>query len=191
MKIILLSRHFKSMLRCTGAPAYKTVCFPSKYSLKIFGNCDYQLTKFDEYKLKNYYFGLRCLLLLTPFIFKSDAKCFLPCYFKIASLWLADQLFFFLHPHAKSSYLVISLSRVYLVIMFDYIYKLCMWFFSLPVVFCFFYAVHGILREREFELYAYIAGIVVLLSYICIDLIVNKDRRYKLKWVSMTQFWFI
>ena len=65
-----------------------------------------------------------------------------------------------------------------------------MWFFSLPVVFCFFYAVHGILREREFELYAYIAGIVVLLSYICIDLIVNKDRRYKLKWVSMTQFWF-
>ena len=66
-----------------------------------------------------------------------------------------------------------------------------MWFFSLPVVFCFFYAVHGILREREFELYAYIAGIVVLLSYICIDLIVNKDGRYKLKWVSMTQFWFI
>ena len=90
MKIILLSRHFKSVLKCTGAPAYKTVCFPSKYSLKIFGNCDYQLTKFDEYKLKNYYFGLRCLLLLTPFIFKSDAKCFLPCYFKIASLWLAD-----------------------------------------------------------------------------------------------------
>ena len=73
-----------------------------------------------------------------------------------------------------------------------YIYKLCMWFFSLPVVFCFFYAVHGILREREFELYAYIAGIVVLLSYICIDLIVNeKKKRTTLKWVSMTQFRFI
>ncbi|CAH3112548.1 unnamed protein product [Pocillopora meandrina] len=50
------------------------------------------------------------------------------------------------------------------------------------IIFCFFYAVHGILREREFELYAYIVGIVVLLSYICIDLIVNKDGRSKLKW---------
>ena len=61
-----------------------------------------------------------------------------------------------------------------------------MWFFSLPVVFCFFYAVHGILREREFELYAYIVGIIVLLSYICIDLIVNKNNVTTLKWVSMT-----
>lgn len=52
------------------------------------------------------------------------------------------------------------------------------------IIFCFFYAVHGILREREFELYAYIAGIVVLLSYICIDLIVNKKKkRTALKWI--------
>ena len=105
--------------------------------------------------------------------------------------WLA---FFFLHPHASQVTLSshwVECTLLLCLIIYIYIYKLCMWFFSLPVVFCFFYAVHGILREREFELYAYIAGIVVLLSYICIDLIVNKDRRYKLKWVSMTQFWFI
>ena len=75
--------------------------------------------------------------------------------------------------------------------MFDYIYIYICGFFSSPAVFCFFYAVHGILREREFELYAYIAGIVVLLSYICIDLIVNEKKRTTLKWVSLTQFRFI
>lgn len=48
--------------------------------------------------------------------------------------------------------------------------------------FCFFYAVHGVLREREFELYAYIVGILVLLLYIIIDLIVNSQTT--LKWVS-------
>lgn len=50
------------------------------------------------------------------------------------------------------------------------------------IMFCFFYAVHGILREREFELYAYIVGIIVLLSYVCVDLIVNKKKPTKLKW---------
>ena len=49
--------------------------------------------------------------------------------------------------------------------------------------FCLFYAVHGVLREREFELYAYIVGILVLLFYIIIDLIVNNNRP-TLKWVS-------
>lgn len=48
--------------------------------------------------------------------------------------------------------------------------------------FCLFYAVHGVLREREFELYVYIVGIVVLLIYIIIDLIVNPNRT-TLKWV--------
>lgn len=48
-----------------------------------------------------------------------------------------------------------------------------------------FYAVHGVLREREFELYVYIVGIVVLLIYIIIDLIVN-HKRTKLKWVSLS-----
>lgn len=48
--------------------------------------------------------------------------------------------------------------------------------------FCLFYAVHGVLREREFELYAYIVGILVLLSYIIVDLIVNTHTT--LKWVS-------
>ena len=52
--------------------------------------------------------------------------------------------------------------------------------------FCLFYAVHGVLREREFELYAYIMGILVLLAYISIDLIVNHDHKSisNLKWVS-------
>lgn len=49
--------------------------------------------------------------------------------------------------------------------------------------FCLFYAVHGVLREREFELYVYIVGIVVLLIYIIIDLIVNDINRTTLKWV--------
>lgn len=48
-----------------------------------------------------------------------------------------------------------------------------------------FYAVHGVLREREFELYVYIVGIVVLLIYIIIDLIVNPNRT-TLKWVSLS-----
>lgn len=48
-----------------------------------------------------------------------------------------------------------------------------------------FYAVHGVLREREFELYVYIVGIVVLLIYIIIDLIVNQ-KRTTLKWVSLS-----
>ncbi|KAL9959551.1 hypothetical protein ACROYT_G032882 [Oculina patagonica] len=47
--------------------------------------------------------------------------------------------------------------------------------------FCLFYAVHGVLREREFELYAYIVGILVLLCYFTIDLIVN-EKRTPLKW---------
>ena len=49
-----------------------------------------------------------------------------------------------------------------------------------------FYAVHGVLREREFELYVYIVGIVVLLIYIIIDLIVNDVNRTTLKWVSLS-----
>lgn len=49
-----------------------------------------------------------------------------------------------------------------------------------------FYAVHGVLREREFELYVYIVGIVVLLIYIIIDLIVNHVNRTTLKWVSLS-----
>lgn len=49
-----------------------------------------------------------------------------------------------------------------------------------------FYAVHGVLREREFELYVYIVGIVVLLIYIIIDLIVNHVKRTTLKWVSLS-----
>ncbi|KAJ7331212.1 hypothetical protein OS493_019994 [Desmophyllum pertusum] len=49
--------------------------------------------------------------------------------------------------------------------------------------FCLFYAVHGVLREREFELYAYIVGIIVVLCYISIDLIVN--TRTALKWVRL------
>ena len=52
--------------------------------------------------------------------------------------------------------------------------------------FCLFYAVHGVLREREFELYVYIVGIVVLLIYIIIDLIVNRVNRTTLKWVSLS-----
>ena len=49
--------------------------------------------------------------------------------------------------------------------------------------FCLFYAIHGVLREREFELYAYIGGIIVIFVYIVIDLAVN-DHRTLLKWVS-------
>ena len=49
-----------------------------------------------------------------------------------------------------------------------------------------FYAVHGVLREREFELYVYIVGIVVLLIYIIIDLIVNHVNRTTLKWVRLS-----
>ena len=59
-------------------------------------------------------------------------------------------------------------------------------FLSLLAGFCLFYAVHGVLREREFELYVYIVGIVVLLIYIIIDLIVNHVHRTTLKWVSLS-----
>lgn len=47
--------------------------------------------------------------------------------------------------------------------------------------FCLFYAIHGVLREREFELYAYIGAITAILVYIVIDLAVN-ERRTRLKW---------
>ena len=50
--------------------------------------------------------------------------------------------------------------------------------------FCLFYAIHGVLREREFELYAFIIGIAVIFVYIVIDLIVNSHKRTALKWVS-------
>ncbi|XP_067024515.1 uncharacterized protein [Acropora muricata] len=46
--------------------------------------------------------------------------------------------------------------------------------------FCLFYAIHGVLREREFELYAYIGAITVILVYIVIDLAVNETT--PLKW---------
>ncbi|XP_068758727.1 uncharacterized protein [Montipora capricornis] len=48
--------------------------------------------------------------------------------------------------------------------------------------FCLFYAIHGVLREREFELYAFIIGIAVIFVYIVIDLIVNSHKRTALKW---------
>lgn len=48
--------------------------------------------------------------------------------------------------------------------------------------FCLFYAIHGVLREREFELYAYIGGITAILVYIVIDLAVNHTNRNALKW---------
>ncbi|KAK2571527.1 hypothetical protein P5673_004133 [Acropora cervicornis] len=47
--------------------------------------------------------------------------------------------------------------------------------------FCLFYAIHGVLREREFELYAYIGAITAILVYIVIDLAVNESRT-RLKW---------
>ncbi|XP_020625617.1 uncharacterized protein LOC110063004 [Orbicella faveolata] len=55
--------------------------------------------------------------------------------------------------------------------------------------FCLFYAVHGVLREREFELYAYMVGILVLSCYIIIDLSVNS--RTTLKWVRFAAIVFL
>jgi hypothetical protein len=50
-------------------------------------------------------------------------------------------------------------------------------------VFCVFYAIHGVLREREFEIYAYVAAIIVVFSYIVINLVNNPDKRNLIKWV--------
>ncbi|XP_032240747.1 uncharacterized protein LOC5515196 isoform X2 [Nematostella vectensis] len=43
-------------------------------------------------------------------------------------------------------------------------------------VFCLYYAIHGVLREREFEIYAYIAATAVLIIYIVLDLALNTSR---------------
>lgn len=54
--------------------------------------------------------------------------------------------------------------------------------------FCLFYAVDGVFRERKYEVYAYIVGILVVLGYILIDLIFANDNRTILKWVSTVYF---
>ncbi|KAK3735317.1 hypothetical protein QZH41_018728 [Actinostola sp. cb2023] len=59
-------------------------------------------------------------------------------------------------------------------------------------VFCIFYAVHGVLREREFEVYAFIAAITVVFVYLFINLIValtstpiKTDSYFYIKLVEM------
>ncbi|XP_031570537.1 uncharacterized protein LOC116304889 [Actinia tenebrosa] len=49
-------------------------------------------------------------------------------------------------------------------------------------VFCVFYAIHGVLREREFEIYAYIAAIIIVFSYVLINLVNNPEKRNAVKW---------
>ena len=43
---------------------------------------------------------------------------------------------------------------------------------------------HGVLREREFELYAFVAAILVVLVYCVIEYIVNAPGRNTVKLVS-------
>ncbi|XP_031570536.1 uncharacterized protein LOC116304888 [Actinia tenebrosa] len=48
--------------------------------------------------------------------------------------------------------------------------------------FCFFYAIHGVLREREFEIYAYIAAATVVFTYIIINMAVKPNHITAIKW---------
>lgn len=47
----------------------------------------------------------------------------------------------------------------------------------LNIVFCLYYAFNGVFREREFELYAFIAAAVIVLFYVIIEFIVNSNQR--------------
>ncbi|KAK2177098.1 hypothetical protein NP493_619g06000 [Ridgeia piscesae] len=51
-------------------------------------------------------------------------------------------------------------------------------------VFCLAYAIHGLLREREYELYVLMAGITVVLSYCVLGYAVNPTKRTRVKLVS-------
>ena len=60
------------------------------------------------------------------------------------------------------------------------------YFVFVSTVWCLYYAIHGVLREREYELYAYIVAIIVLFCYIVVDLGVNSHRT-AIKWVRLFQ----
>ncbi|XP_064633215.1 uncharacterized protein LOC135491344 isoform X2 [Lineus longissimus] len=51
--------------------------------------------------------------------------------------------------------------------------------------FCTFYVIHGVLRERRFEILAYVAAILVVLGYCVIEYIVNAEGRNKVKLVRL------
>ena len=55
-------------------------------------------------------------------------------------------------------------------------------------MFCFFYAIHGVLREREFEIYALIGAVLIVLVYCVVEYIVNVKGRDGVKLVSII-FW--
>ncbi len=52
-------------------------------------------------------------------------------------------------------------------------------------MFCLIYTIHGLLREREYELYILVAAITVLLAYCILGYSVNAKKRTDVKLVSI------
>lgn len=46
-----------------------------------------------------------------------------------------------------------------------------------------FYAVHGLLRENSYELFAFVLATLLVLVYCIVDIVVNVEGRSVLKWV--------
>jgi hypothetical protein len=56
----------------------------------------------------------------------------------------------------------------------------------LLAAFCMFYVIHGVLRERTYEIYAFIAAILVVTMYCILEYAVfNPERRTDIKLVGV------
>lgn len=53
------------------------------------------------------------------------------------------------------------------------------------VGFAAFYAVDGLLREKTYELFAFVLATLLLLAYCIVDIAVNVEERSGLKWVCI------
>lgn len=86
-----------------------------------------------------------------------------------------------------SDHLLSCHKNMYYVFLKQYLTTLSL---NLVVGFAAFYVVHGVLREKEYELFAFVLATLLVLVYCTVEMSVNVEGRNSFKWVCTQCFAF-